>query len=235
MNPLVTASVPAKKKDNLLYLKYGAAGGLCCMVTHVAVVPIDVIKTRMQTTSGVPKYTGMISGMRLLAKEEGPMILLQGLGPTAAGYAMQGALKFGFYEYFKKKAAVALGPERMESNRLAVWLGAGAVAEFLGDIALCPMEATRIRLVAQPTFARGLFDGTMRIFRSEGMSGLYKGLPAIVSKQVRIFPSDFRFSDSFLPRCPTPWSSSPCLKPQWRRLCARCTTAARTPTRTACR
>mgnify|MGYP001023195778 CR=1 FL=1 len=152
------------------------------MITHVAVVPIDVIKTRMQTTVG--KYPGMFSGMRMLAAEEGAGILLKGLGPTVVGYAAQGALKFGFYEYFKKGIANIVGEENAAKHRLAVWLSAGAVAEFIGDVALCPMEATRIRVVAQPHFARGLFDGTYRIWQQEGMQGLYKGLPAIVSKQV---------------------------------------------------
>jgi len=30
------------------YLRFGLAGALCCSVTHTAVVPIDVVKTRLQ-------------------------------------------------------------------------------------------------------------------------------------------------------------------------------------------
>ena len=37
------------------------------------------------------------------------MILLQGLGPTAAGYAIQGGIKYGLYEVFKSLAAAATG------------------------------------------------------------------------------------------------------------------------------
>jgi len=34
--------------DLTYYLKAALAGGLCCSITHGAVCPIDVVKTRMQ-------------------------------------------------------------------------------------------------------------------------------------------------------------------------------------------
>lgn len=33
--------------------------------------------------------------------------------------------------------------------------GSSAAAEFIADIFLCPLEATRIRLVSNPTYASG--------------------------------------------------------------------------------
>lgn len=42
-------------------------------------------------------------------KTEGPFMLLQGLGPTAAGYCIQGGLKYGVYELLKSTAASATG------------------------------------------------------------------------------------------------------------------------------
>jgi hypothetical protein len=39
-----------------------------------------------------------------------------------------------------------------------------------------PLEATRIRLVSQPTFANGLVGGFLRLFREEGvLRGFYSG------------------------------------------------------------
>jgi len=46
------------------------------------------------------------------------------------------------------------------------------------------VEAVRIRLVAQPDFAKGLPDGFKKIVQHEGFFGLYKGLPPILLKQV---------------------------------------------------
>jgi hypothetical protein len=34
--------------DAMYYLKGAAAGGICCSVTHGALTPVDVVKTRVQ-------------------------------------------------------------------------------------------------------------------------------------------------------------------------------------------
>lgn len=46
----------------------------------------------------------MIGGFKQVISNEGAGALLTGLGPTAAGYFLQGAFKFGGYELFKQKA-----------------------------------------------------------------------------------------------------------------------------------
>ena len=67
---------------------------------------------------------------------------------------------------------------------MSVYPAASALAEFVADIALCPLEATRIRLVSQPTFANGLAGGFARIAREEGVMGFYAGFGPILFKQV---------------------------------------------------
>ena len=34
--------------DLMYYLKGAAAGGICCSITHGALTPVDVVKTRVQ-------------------------------------------------------------------------------------------------------------------------------------------------------------------------------------------
>lgn len=65
--------------------------------------------------------------------------------------------------------------ETAVANRGAVYLAASGIAEFFADIALCPLEATRIRLVSEPGFANGLFGGFGRIAKEEGLKGFYSG------------------------------------------------------------
>jgi hypothetical protein len=88
------------------------------------------------------------------------------------------------YEFWKKVAIDQLGMDSARENRAAIYLGASAIAEFFADIALCPLEATRIRLVSQPTFASGLLPGFARIAREEGVAGFYAGFGPILFKQV---------------------------------------------------
>jgi solute carrier family 25 phosphate transporter 3 len=173
-----------KKKDynGQVYMRMGLAGALCCSVTHTAVVPIDVVKTRLQVDPS--RYKGMVDAFVRIPREEGARMLLKGAGPTTVGYFLQGAFKFGFNEYFKKQFSRAAGEQAAKQYRLPIWLGASACAEMIADMFLCPLEATRIRLVAKPDFAKGLVDGFGRILKQEGALAFYTGLPPLLFKQV---------------------------------------------------
>src|SRR5690606_12681731 len=102
---------------------------------------------------------GMIGGFKKVVQNEGAAALLTGAGPTFAGYFLQGAFKFGGYEFFKQQWINYLGYETASKYRTGVYLASSAAAEFFADIALCPLEATRIRLVSEPTYASGLVTG----------------------------------------------------------------------------
>lgn len=161
-----------------LYARFALAGAVCCGVTHGALTPVDVVKTRMQLEPTV--YRGMFSSARQIIAAEGVGALATGFGPTFAGYFLQGAFKFGGYEFFKRQWVDALGPQMASDNRLAIYLASSATAEFFADVALCPLEATRIRLVSQPTFATGLLGGFSRILREEGvLRGFYSGFGSL--------------------------------------------------------
>ncbi|KAG8856471.1 Cu/Pi carrier [Tulasnella sp. 330] len=166
-----------------LYSRFAVAGAVCCSVTHGALTPVDVVKTRIQLEPEVYNR-GIVTAFRTITASEGAGALLTGLGPTALGYGFQGAFKFGGYEFWKKTAVDWVGVEKSRENRQAIYLGAAAIAEFFADVALCPLEATRIRLVSQPTFATGLVSGFSRIAREEGLKGFYSGFGPILFKQI---------------------------------------------------
>lgn len=140
------------------------------------------VKTRIQLDPGTYNR-GLIGGFRQVIANEGAGALLTGFGPTAAGYFLQGAFKFGGYELFKQQFINYLGYETASKNRTAVYLASAAAAEFFADIALCPLEATRIRLVSQPTFASGLLSGFGKIAKNEGFGAFYSGFGPILFKQ----------------------------------------------------
>ncbi|KAI1319786.1 mitochondrial phosphate carrier protein [Mortierella claussenii] len=167
-----------------LYARFALAGAICCGVTHGALTPVDVVKTRIQLEPTVYNK-GMAASFRQVVKAEGAGALLTGFGPTFAGYFLQGAFKFGGYEFWKKTFIDAVGPEAASNNRTAIYLVSSGIAEFFADVALCPLEATRIRLVSQPTFASGLVSGFSRILKEEGaIRGFYSGFGPILLKQI---------------------------------------------------
>jgi len=166
-----------------LYARFAFAGAVCCAITHGALTPVDVVKTRIQLEPEVYNK-GFIGGFRQVIAKEGAGALLTGLGPTAAGYFLQGAFKFGGYEFWKKTFIDAVGVDKASDNRAAIYLASAGIAEFFADVALCPLEAVRIRLVSQPTFANGLAGGFARILREEGFMSFYGGFVPILFKQI---------------------------------------------------
>ncbi|KAF9177466.1 mitochondrial phosphate carrier protein, partial [Haplosporangium sp. Z 27] len=143
-----------------------------------------VVKTRIQLEPTIYNK-GMIAGFRQVVKAEGAGALLTGFGPTFAGYFLQGAFKFGGYELWNNIITDYVGKENAVKYRIGMYFVSAGVAEFFADVALCPLEATRIRLVSQPTFATGLVSGFSRILREEGViRGFYSGFGPILLKQI---------------------------------------------------
>jgi len=176
-------SKEAKVYDLMYYLKGAAAGGICCSITHGALCPVDVVKTRVQLDP-IKYNQGLIGGFRTIIAEEGVMALSTGLGATAAGYFVQGWFKFGGVEYFKIQAASYLGEQKAWENKTVIYLGAAAGAEFIADCFLCPLEAVRIRSVSDPQFCDGLLDGFSKMMKQEGVMGFYSGFAPILAKQI---------------------------------------------------
>jgi solute carrier family 25 phosphate transporter 3 len=182
--PILLAPSPAGNKYDLMYyLKGAAAGGICCSITHGALTPVDVVKTRVQLDP-VKYNRGLVGGFKQIIGEEGAMALTTGLGATAAGYFIQGWFKFGGVEYFKINAVESLGEQKAWENKTGIYLASAAAAETIADVFLCPLEAVRIRSVADPEFCDGLADGFAKMFKAEGVGGFYAGLVPILAKQV---------------------------------------------------
>eukprot|EP00434_Breviolum_minutum_P027829 symbB.v1.2.024615.t1/scaffold2344.1/size81749/2 len=171
------------KYDPKYYLNGALCGGICCSITHGALCPVDVVKTRIQLDP-VKYQGGLLSVGRQVVAEEGAAVLTTGLGPTAAGYFVQGWFKFGGNEFFKIHFTQSLGDQKAWDMKTPIMLGASACAEFIADIFLCPLEAARIRQVSDPTFPKGTFTAMKELVAREGIMGWYAGLVPILFKQI---------------------------------------------------
>jgi solute carrier family 25 phosphate transporter 3 len=131
------------------------------------------------------------SGLKIAKDDGGFNALLAGLGPTTFGYLFEGAIKFGIYEVAKPLVrsmlafSAALSSVSWIDSKLLGFVISGGIAGSAASIMLCPMEALRIRLVAEPEFAAdGWVECGMNMINNEGVKGLWKSLPAMMSKQV---------------------------------------------------
>eukprot|EP00171_Calliarthron_tuberculosum_P013871 IDg13871t1 len=128
---------------NSYYGKCMIGGALACGLTHWAITPLDVTKCNMQVNP--TKYTGTMSGIRTIVKEESMAGLWKGWLPTLIGYNMQGLFKFGLYEYFKDYYMTLAGEENAQKYKGLIFCLGSASAEFFADIALCPMEMVKVK------------------------------------------------------------------------------------------
>jgi len=134
---------------NLSYYGKCLVGGiLSCGLTHTAVVPLDVVKCKMQVYP--EKYKGLVQGVKLVVKEEGMAGLRLGWAPTLIGYSAQGAFKFGLYEFFKDVYSNLAGQDNAKKYKGVIWLAGSASAEVFADIALCPMEMVKVKVQTSP-------------------------------------------------------------------------------------
>jgi len=154
----------------------------------VAATPFDVVKTRQQADP--ERYAHGVTGMPLgivatgarIAKEEGPGMLLCGIGPTCIGYLVQGAVKYGLWEVFK--ASLGFSTAR-GCGKVGILILAAFGAEIFASLVLYPFERARIRLVSDPSFSKGLIPALLKMVREEGPWAMLTGdgLAATLVKQ----------------------------------------------------
>ena len=121
-----------------LYWRIFLAGGVCASISHGWAVPLDVVKTRLQTDPERYQGLGIWGAFEKIRREEGPGMLLKGLGATLAGYSIQGALKYGLYAMFKTVVKGWLPA----ASIFVTFALASIMADFIASTALCPLEVS---------------------------------------------------------------------------------------------
>uniref|UniRef100_A0A8C9UKB9 Solute carrier family 25 member 3 n=1 Tax=Spermophilus dauricus TaxID=99837 RepID=A0A8C9UKB9_SPEDA len=155
----------------------GLGGMLSCGLTHMAIVPLDLVKCRMQVDPD--KYKGIFSGFGVTVREEGMRGLARGWAPTFIGYSLQGFFKFGLYEVFKIHYKKLLGEEKAYTWRTKIikkWAGdvAQAVAHSPG------MRAARVRSSTESAELRAV----PKMYAEEDLWAFYKGVVPLWMRQI---------------------------------------------------
>lgn len=168
-----------------LDIRYFVAGGTCAAISHGITTPIDVIKTKIQSNPTKYKNKGMISCAKEICTEDGLASLVGGLGPTIAGYGIEGALKFGVYEVMKPTlvSAIIFGTKL---NQGTAYLLSSIIAGAIASIVLCPMESARIKMVTNPSYqALSFIPAIIKMIQEDGIfTSFMIGMAAMLSKQV---------------------------------------------------
>jgi solute carrier family 25 phosphate transporter 3 len=82
------------------YLRFAASGAICCSGVHLALTPIDVVKTKVQTDP--VKYPGVGRTFQKVFQEGGSGAFFTGWAPTFLGFFVWGGLSYALTEFLRR-------------------------------------------------------------------------------------------------------------------------------------
>jgi solute carrier family 25 (mitochondrial phosphate transporter), member 3 len=204
-----TSLASSPQHDAQYYISCYFAGGLSSSIRWV-LSPLELIKTRLQTSSAVastilsPNYVSstaiiaptiknntMTSTFVSIYAQEGMTGLFRGVGPTAVAYWLQTSTKYSLYETIKDQLSSKTS-EKVENNTLSSWnrgliyVTAAASAEAIADIFMCPFEMLKVKMQTSVAGkSKSLFQSASTSFPNEFVPALRE---MIVNRKKYNFP-----------------------------------------------
>jgi len=160
------------------------SGGTAAAVSKTAVAPIERVKLLLQVQDASKtiekKYTGIIDVLVRVPKEQGFAALWRGNLANVIRYFPTQALNFAFKDTYKKLFIEGVDKKKEFWKFFAGNLASGGAA---GATSLCfvyPLDFARTRLAADVGKGssrefKGLADCLVKIAKSDGPIGLYRG------------------------------------------------------------
>jgi len=201
--------------DPISFLKDFAAGGISAAISKTAVAPIERVKLLLQVQhiskqiAPENQYKGMVDCFVRIPKEQGFLSYWRGNFANVIRYFPTQALNFAFKDKYKQ---VFLGGVDKNTQFMRYFLGNLASGGAAGATSLCfvyPLDFARTRLAADVGKAsvrefNGLGDCLSKIFKSDGLSGLYRGFGVSVQGIIIYRAAYFGFYDTARGMLPDP-------------------------------
>jgi len=205
-----------KITDPMDFMKDFIAGGVSAAISKTAVAPIERVKLLLQVqhvSKQIAKenqYKGMIDCFVRIPKEQGFLAFWRGNLANVIRYFPTQALNFAFKDKYKQ---VFLGGVDKNTQFMRYFLGNLASGGAAGATSLCfvyPLDFARTRLAAdvgkggaEREFS-GLGNCLTKIFKSDGLVGLYRGFGVSVQGIIIYRASYFGFFDTAKGMLPDP-------------------------------
>lgn len=159
-------------------------GFLTGAVETIVGYPTEYVKTQLQLQSRThPEYDGMVDCARKTVRQNGFKGLYRGAMPLVFGAGAKQMLRWGIYNNVSAMF-------RDENNNLSVFAtGACGTVAGIGEAALAvtPIETIKTRVTDDYRKGTGRYkgsvDGTIKIFKEEGLLGLYRGAGPTIVRQ----------------------------------------------------
>ncbi|KAL7849237.1 hypothetical protein SRHO_G00208600 [Serrasalmus rhombeus] len=180
------------QRDTLVHLFAGGCGGT---VGAILTCPLEVVKTRLQSSAitlyissvqlstvsgaGVARMAppGPLHCLKLILEKEGPRSLFRGLGPNLVGVAPSRAIYFAAYSTAKERLNGLLVPDSTQVHMLSA-----GIAGFTAITATNPiwLIKTRLQLDARNRgeYRMSAIECVRRVYQTDGLRGFYRGMSA---------------------------------------------------------
>jgi len=202
--------------DPVSFAKDFIAGGISAAISKTAVAPIERVKLLLQVQHASKQitvdkqYKGMIDAFVRIPREQGFLAYWRGNLANVIRYFPTQALNFAFKDKYKQ---VFLGGVDKKTQFWRWFAGNLASGGAAGATSLCfvyPLDFARTRLAADVGKAgaerefSGLGNCLMKIFKSDGLIGLYRGFNVSVQGIIIYRAAYFGFFDTAKGMLPDP-------------------------------
>lgn len=154
--------------DGLKFWQFMIAGSVAGMAEHMAMFPVDTIKTQMQALSSCPIKSATVNqAVRSILKSDGARGLYRGIAAMGIGAGPAHAVYFSVYEACKRSFSGG------NPSNSAAHAAAGVCATVASDAVLTPMDVVKQRLQLRGTPYGGVWDCVRRVMREEGVMAFF--------------------------------------------------------------
>ena len=154
--------------DGLRFWQFMIAGSIAGSIEHMAMFPVDTVKTHMQALGSCPiKSVSVRHALQSILKSEGPSALYRGIGAMGLGAGPAHAVYFSFYEVCKKYLSHG------NPNNSAAHAISGVCATVASDAVFTPMDMVKQRLQLSNSGYKGVWDCVRRVLSEEGVGAFY--------------------------------------------------------------
>lgn len=144
------------------------AGSIAGSVEHMAMFPVDTLKTRMQAIGSFSSPSvNLRQSLGSILKIEGPAGLYRGIAAMGLGAGPAHAVYFSVYELCKDFFSAG-NPNNSAAHALS-----GVFATVTSDAVITPMDMVKQRLQLESSPYKGVGDCVKRVLMEEGIGAFY--------------------------------------------------------------
>lgn len=196
------------KFDPLIFMRDWLTGGVAAAVSKTAVAPIERVKLLLQVQDASQqitadkKYKGIIDCFSRVTKEQGFVSLWRGNMANVIRYFPTQALNFAFKDTYRRWFLEGVDKNKQFWKFFAGNLAAGGLAGATSLLFVYPLDFARTRLAADVGKGAtereflGLGDCLKKVYKSDGMYGLYRGFNVSVQGIIIYRAAYFGFYDT---------------------------------------